>query len=88
MTRKRFKKLLMGQHGYSRNEAENLSRWPNRSIRKINNGTIINEQIFIIEKLDLSYKIGDRETYAEEFWKTVTKLVDEGMERAKNERDR
>lgn len=48
MTRKRFKKLLMGRYKFSRNQAENISRWGDYTIEECKNGTKIAHKIFIL----------------------------------------
>lgn len=50
MTKKRFKKLLMGEYGYQRNRAEKLSQEQPRSIEKKNSGTVINGHVFVLDK--------------------------------------
>ena len=48
MTRKRFKKLLMGRYKFQRNEAENISRWGDYTIEECSSGTKIANKIFIL----------------------------------------
>lgn len=50
MTRKRFKKILMGRYKLSRNQAEILSQEQNRTIEETEYGVCINGYYHIIEK--------------------------------------
>lgn len=50
MTKKRFKKLLMGQYKFSRNRAEVLSHECPRTIEKTSTGILINGHIHIFRK--------------------------------------
>lgn len=50
LTKKRFKKLLMGQYKMSRNEAEGLSNEYPRSIVRKDSKTIINGHVLIFDE--------------------------------------
>lgn len=81
MTRKRFKKLLMGKYKYSRNEAENLSRWDNRSIKEKPEGTIINDTIWIIS--GDYWKFTPTEN-SKLIWDSFSNLVTDALDRRKS----
>ena len=50
MTRKRFKKILMGRYNLSRNTAEKLSQEQNREIVEIGNTVHINGHYHIVKE--------------------------------------
>lgn len=79
MTRKRFKKLLMGRYKFSRNEAENISRTGNYTIEEREDATIIGGRIAIFKPNH--WKITNRKEYAELMWENFSKLVAEGVDR-------
>lgn len=57
MTRKRFKKLLMGKYGYSRNQAENMSYWKPRTIEDYNGSVIICGTICIVNLDNVNFTL-------------------------------
>lgn len=79
MTRKRFKKLLMGRYKFSRNQAENISRAGNYTIEEREDTTIIGGYIAILKPGH--WKIKNREEYAELLWNSFAKLVADGIDR-------
>lgn len=50
MTRKRFKKILMGRYNLSRNTAEKLSQEQNREIVEIGHEVYINKHYHILQE--------------------------------------
>lgn len=79
MTRKRYKKLLMGRYKFSRNQAENISRWEVRSIEEREDTTIIGGRIAILKSNH--WRAIQREDYAELLWPNYSKLVADGIDR-------
>ncbi len=81
MTRKRFKKLLMGRYKFSRNEAENISRRGNYTIEEREDTTIIGGRISIFKPNHWKWK--NREDYAKLLWDSYAKLIADGIDRRK-----
>lgn len=79
MTRKRYKKLLMGRYKFSRNQAENISRWGERSIEEREGTTIIGGRIAIFKPNH--FKWVNREEYSKLMWDNYAKLVADGIDR-------
>jgi len=79
MTRKRFKKLLMGRYKFSRNQAENISRAGNYTIEEREDTTIIGGRIAILKPNH--WKMTNRKEYAELLWNSFAKLVADGIDR-------
>lgn len=82
MTRKRYKKLLMGRYKFSRNEAEAISRWETRSIEEKEDTTIIGGCIAIFKPNH--WRVMQREKYIELMWENYSKLIAEGIDRGLN----
>ncbi len=83
MTRKRFKKLIMGRYKFSRNEAERISRFGNYSIEEREDTTIIGGRIAIFEPNH--WKWTNREDYAKLMWDSYAKLVADGIDRRRKD---
>lgn len=79
MTRKRFKKLLMGRYKFSRNQAENISRTGNYTIEEREDSTIIGGRIVIFKPN--YWKMTNRKEYAELLRNSLAKLVADGIDR-------
>ncbi len=79
MTRKRFKKLLMGRYKFSRNEAENISRRGNYTIEEREDSTIIAGHIAIFKPNSLRWV--NREAYVKLMWDSYAKLLADGIDR-------
>ena len=79
MTRKRFKKLLMGRYKFSRNQAEKISRAGNYTIEEREDTTIIGGRIAILKPGH--WKMTNREEYSELLWNSFAKLVTDGIDR-------
>ena len=72
----------MGRYKFSRNEAENISRWENRSIEEKEDTTIIGGCIAILKPNH--WKVMQREEYVKLMWVNYSKLIAEGIDRRFN----
>jgi hypothetical protein len=79
MTRKRFKKLLMGRYKFSRNEAERISRRGDYTIEERDDSTIISGRIVVFKPNYWRFK--SRREYAELLRESFSKLIAEGVDR-------
>lgn len=83
MTRKRFKKILMGRYKFSRNEAENISRRGDYTIEEREDTTIIGGRIATLKPNH--WKWTNREDYAKLMWDSYAKLVADGIDRIRED---
>ncbi len=83
MTRKRFKKLLMGRYKFSRNQAENISRCGNYTIEEREDTTIIGGSIAILKPNH--WKAINRKECVELLWNSLAELVADGIDRRQND---
>lgn len=87
MTRKRFKKLLMGRYKFSRNQAENISRWGDYTITINEDSDLIANRICVL-KDGFFDKLKSREDYVSSMWNDFSKLVADGIDRRQVRYDR